>query len=122
MSVRLVQVFLELSIFIFLAQIFKLTSCELQAFSQRPVSSQSEVSQKSFNEIVIQLVIILSEPQMLCLVNLNFCWSVPIFPKFSVVGEESESMESSSDADSQADSSGNFLLRWFSDRSHHEKV
>ena len=38
------------------------------------------------------------------------------FPKFSVVGEESESMESSSDTESRIDSSGNFLSRWFSDR------
>ena len=61
-SVRPVQVCPELSIFIILAQIFKLTSCELQAVSQWSVpqsvsqqsvsqlaASQSAISQQSFS-------------------------------------------------------------------------
>ena len=39
----------EQSIFIFLAQIFKLSSCELQAVSQQSVSSESAANQQSFN-------------------------------------------------------------------------
>ena len=46
--VRSVQICLELSIFIFLAQIFKLTSYELQSVSQQSIS-RSAVSQQSFN-------------------------------------------------------------------------
>ena len=64
MYVCSVQVCLELSFFIFLAQIFKQSVSNQLAVSHQSVTSQSAISLLS----VIQLVIIPSEPKILRLV------------------------------------------------------
>ena len=53
-SVRLVQVCLKLSIFIILTQIFKLTSCELQAVSQQLFNSHHTV--RALNTFVLLFI------------------------------------------------------------------
>ena len=84
----------KLSIFIFLAQIFKLTSCELQAVSQQSFSSQS-VSQQSVSsqsavnyQSVIQLVIILSEPIIRGVARYFFVKSILMMASFHTFTSE----------------------------------